>query len=182
MEKKFDKEYFSKIGKIGGAKGRGENYNGGWAYIEPGQTHTNGQRYGAMGGYLSKRARKINIGDKLRGDEMNELLKLGIRVLGTMRINGVIEIDKEQLSHVTLYEKAGEGDWPYIFKDCGVGPSIRVAWMTILSDEMHKYRVLSRQRFDENIEPILTKDEANRYRIIRNLIKAFETATGVEVL
>lgn len=178
---RYGDDYFSKIGKLGGAKGRGKDYKGGFAYVAPGQEETNGKRFGAMGGYLSKRARFIDINDPLRSDEMNELLKLGIRVLGTMRMNGIIDIDVEQKNHVTLYEKAGEGDWKYIFTDCGVGASIKVVWMTVLSAEMDDYRSLSKKRFEENTKPILTKDESNRYRIIRNLVRAFELASGIEV-
>lgn len=178
---RYGDDYYSRIGKKGGARGRGKDYQGGFAYVAPGQTVNNGKRFGAMGGYLSKRSRHINVGDKLRNEEINELLKLGIRVLGTMRIQGLIDVFTEHANHPVLYESAGKGDWPYIFNDCGIGPAIRIVWAGVLSTEMHDYRDLARKRFDQGTDPILTKDESNRFRIIRNLIRAFEAATGITV-
>ena len=178
---RYGDDYYSRIGKKGGAKGRGKEYQGGFAHVAPGQTVTNGKRFGAMGGYLSKRARHIEVGDRLRSEEINELLKLGIRVLGTMRMQGVIDVITEHVNHPVLYEKAGKGDWVYIFNDCGIGPAIRVVWAGVLSTEMHDYRSLARQRFDQGEYPLLTKEESDRFRVIRNLIRAFEAATGINV-
>ena len=178
---RYGDDYYSKLGKVGGAKGRGKDYKGGFAYVAPGQTESNGKRFAAMGGYLSKRSRKIEVGDKLRNDEINELLKLGVRVLGTMRMNGLIDVVTEHKNHVTLYTAAGEGRWPDIFNDCGVGPQIKIVWAGVLSTEIKTYQDLARERFDKGEIPILNKDESDRYRIIRNLVRAFESATGIEV-
>ena len=178
---RYGDDYFSKIGKVGGAKGRGKNYKGGFAYVAPGQTENNGKRFAAMGGYLSKRSRKIEVGDKLRNDEINELLKLGVRVLGTMRMEGLIDVTTEHMHHVTLYTEAGDGNWPYIFNDCGIGPQIKIVWAGVLSTELKGYRDLARERFDNGTDPIFTKEESKRFRTIRNLVRAFEAATGIEV-
>ncbi len=178
---RYGDDYYSRLGKIGGKKGRGKSYGGGFAYVAPGQTENNGKRFASMGGYLSKRSRRIEVGDKLRNDEINELLVLGIRALGTMRLNGVIDVTTEHANHVTLYTKAGEGDWPYIFNDCGIGPQIRVVWSGILSTEVKHYQELARNRFDDGQYPLLSKEESNRYRIMRNLVRAYEAATGIEV-
>ena len=96
-------------------------------------------------------------------------------------MEGVIDVAIEHANHVTLYTKVGEGDWPYVFRDCGVGPMIKVVWAGVLSTEMNEYKNLARKRFDEGTSPILTKEEANRFKTIRNLIRAFEAATGVEI-
>ena len=178
---RYGDDYYSKLGKVGGKKGRGKSYGGGFAYVAPGQSENNGKRFAAMGGYLSKRSRHVKVGDKLRNDEINELLALGVRTLGTMRMNGVIDVVDEHKNHVTLYTKAGEGDWPYIFNDCGIGPQIKVVWAGVLSTELHQYQDLARNRFDAGHDPLLSKEESNRYRIIRNLVRAFEAATGLEV-
>lgn len=178
---RYGNDYYSRIGKIGGVKGRGKDYKGGFAYVAPGQTESNGKRFAAMGGFLNKKSRKITIDDELRSEEINELLKLGVRVLGTLRMEGMIDVITEHLHHITLYEKIGEGDWPYVFRDCGVGPMIKVVWAGILSTEFNEYKNLARQRFSEGISPALTKEESSRFKIIKTLIRAFEVSTGVKV-
>lgn len=178
---RYGDDYYSRIGKIGGQKGRGHSYGGGFAYVEPGQTESNGKKFGAIGGYLSKRSRKIEVGDKLRNDEINELLKLGIRALGTLRINGLIDVVTEHMCHATLYSEVGEGNWPFAFTDCGVGPRIKVIWAGLLSSEVEDYQRLARKRYDLGEKPLLSEEESNRYRIIRNLVRAFESATGTDI-
>ena len=142
----------------------------------------NGQKYGILGGYMSKNARTVKPEDKMRPDEINELIRLGLKALAMLRAEGAIELDVEQANHVTLYTKAGEGDWVYIMTDCGVGPMIRITWREVLAQESRKYKTLLKKRITENEKPYLTDEEADRYRVIRNLVKAFESVTDLEVL
>lgn len=178
---RYGDDYYSRIGKVGGAKGRGKEYKGGFAYVAPGQEENNGKRFAALGGFLNKKSRNITVEDKLRTDEINELLRLGVRALGTLRMQGMIDVVTEHMHHVTLYEKVGEGDWPYVFRDCGVGPMIKIVWAGILSTEMNEYKNLARSRFAEGTSPLLTDEEAKRFKIIKNLVRAFEVSTGIEV-
>lgn len=167
---RYGDDFYSRIGSKGGANG----HTGGFAYGD------NATKFGKIGGVLSRRSRTIKLGDKLHNDEINELIPLAIRALGTLRINGVIHVVDEHAQHVTVYEKAAANDWEYLFTDCGVGPAIEVAWVAVLGEELAKYK----DKISASIasdEYKLTKDEWDRYRIIRNLAKAFEVATGNKV-
>lgn len=167
---RYGDDFYSKIGSKGGSNG----HTGGFAYGD------NATKYGKLGGYMSRRSRTIKKGDKLRNDEINELIPLAIRALGTLRMNGVIHVVDEHAQHVTVYEKAAANDWEYIFTDCGVGSAIEVAWVAVLGNELAVYKdQLSASGVNPGMAP--NKTALNRYRIIRNLAKAFEVATGHKV-
>lgn len=40
---RYGDDYYSRLGKVGGKKGRGKSYGGGFAYVAPGQSENNGK-------------------------------------------------------------------------------------------------------------------------------------------
>lgn len=167
---RYGDDFYKKIGAKGGANG----HTGGFAYGD------NARKFGTKGGYASRRSRPIKKGERLRDDEINELVPLAHRALGTLRMQGVIHVVDEHLHSVDIYEHAAKNDWDYIFTDCGVGPSIELAWTAVLRNELAVYRDKTSSAM-ATASSGLTPDEFNRYRIIRNLAKAFEVATGHKV-
>lgn len=165
-KERYGESYYRQLGHIGGkVTGTAKGF----------AAKDNASQFGKLGGQKSRRARVLTKNSKLRPDEINVLIPLGIRALGTLRLNGVIQLDKEQLAHVDLYESAGHNRWVYIFSDCGVGPSIQLSWSAVLSNEIANYK----NRINAGEE--LSDEDEDRYRIIRNLAKAFTVATGYPV-
>lgn len=167
---KYGKDFYSNIGKIGGSRGT----TGGFAYGD------NGKKFGKLGGAMSHRSRQININEPLKQGEMDILIKLSYRVLGTLRLNGVIEVDEEQKYKLTLWDLAGQNEWKRIFTDLGIGSAVEIAWVVVIADELHKYKNKFIQEYDTGTE-VLSDEELKEFKNLNNLRKAFELVTGRKV-
>lgn len=157
-------DFYKKIGKIGG---KVSTPTGGFAHGD------NGKKYGKIGGLISKRSRMITEDSKLRSDEISLLIPLGGKVITTLVMSGIITKEQSDDAIKMLYQKSVRNEWQYIFTDLTVGSPIQLAWKAVLDEELSHYK-----RIFSDLETEKTDKDIEKYRIIRNLVKAFDVATG----
>lgn len=167
---KYGSDFYANIGRKGGSNGTG----GGFAYGD------NGKKFGKRGGLLSRRPRIVKPDEPLEKEEMEELMKLSNKAIKILVINGAIGKRDEARAHKVAWEYAGKDQWKEMFTDLGIGPAIEVAWVAVLADELNHYKNAFVTELDTG-KKVLTEYERNRFKIINNLRKAFEIASGRRV-
>lgn len=129
---------------------------------------------------MSHRPRQIDINKPLKQGEMDILIKLSYSVLGTLRLNGIIDVSEEQKYKLTLWDLAGQNEWKRIFTDLGIGSAVEIAWVVVIADELHKYKNKFIQEYDTGTK-VLSEEELKEFKNLNNLRKAFELVTGRKI-
>lgn len=107
-------------------------------------------------------------------------MKLSNKAIKILAINGAIGKRNEAKAYKVAWEYAGKDQWKEMFTDLGIGPAIEVAWVAVLADELYHYKNAFVTELDTG-KKVLTESERNRFKIINNLCKAFEIASGRKV-
>lgn len=162
---RYGKDFYTKIG----AKGGKISKTGGFAYGD------NGQKFGAIGGRLSRRGRVIKIGQPLTSKEVNTMLRCCGQIVTELAGRGEISNDSAKINSLltTAYAYMMNDHWEYIFKGWACD-TVGVEWETVLSGWCKYYR-------DRIVAGEFGEDDNSDYKAIRNLCNAYHAATGRKV-
>lgn len=126
---------------------------------------------GKKGGAASRRSRSINPDEDLRADEWDILWKVCNYTSRVMFKTGIIDIDDDQRWHADWDIIRANGEWHKAMTTLVnhkswsllLGSTIKTGWLDF---------------YKKDAAGSLTKEEANEFRIIRNLATAWKQVSG----
>lgn len=162
-KQRYGEDFYRSIGSKGGKAG----HTGGFAFGD------NGQKYGAIGGKLSRRGRIIRVGDPLKPTEVMILTTMAQKILNNLvEEKEILESDADERLR-EVYSSFYLSNWQVFFTNWACS-DISMRWYTKLKDKVKEYHKLI-------IENKMTEDKNEEYKAVRNLCNAYEAATGRKV-